>query len=222
MMKLNIGGSAVTKMLMNLFIRSGYFLDPITDFETISDVKEKFCYVCADPKFETKLSRDTTCLESEFTMPDGKVLNFGQERFLAPEVLFSPSLLDSIDEGKGLPEVVFDSIMRSPIDFRKTLFNQVVISGGSSMFPGFPTRLENDLREIHLQKVLNGNVARQGTYPVRIEDPPRRKHGVFLGASVLADMWQQENMLAQCAISRQEYQEYGVNCIHRLISTKLH
>ena len=66
-----------------------------------------------------------------------KVLTFGQERFLAPEVLFRPSLLDSIDEGKGLPEVMFDSIMKSPIDYRKSLFNQVVISGGSSMFPGY-------------------------------------------------------------------------------------
>ena len=44
---------------------------------------------------------------------------------------------------------------------------------------------------------------------LRVHDPPRRKHAVFIGASFLAanedeDKW----------ISKARYQEMGVKCVH--------
>ena len=35
-----------------------------------------------------------------YTLPDGRVIKVGQERFEAPEALFNPSLIDC--EGKGM------------------------------------------------------------------------------------------------------------------------
>ena len=35
------------------------------------------------------------------------------------------------------------------VDSRRTLYENILISGGTSMFPGFPTRLENDVRKIY-------------------------------------------------------------------------
>jgi actin-related protein 2 len=43
------------------------------------------------------------------------------------------------------------------MDVRKTLYNNILISGGSSMFPGYSTRLENDIRSIYTKEVLKGN-----------------------------------------------------------------
>jgi hypothetical protein len=40
----------------------------------------------------------------------------------------------------------------------------------------------------YLKEILNGDKTRLSKFKLRIEDPPRRKHMVFLGGSVLADI----------------------------------
>ena len=50
-------------------------------------------------------------------------------------------------------------------------------------------------------------------FKIRIEDPPRRKHMVFLGGAVLADiMKDKENFW----LSRAEYEEKGLRCLEKL------
>ena len=39
-------------------------------------------------------------------------------------------------EASGVHELVYNSVMKSDIDIRKDLFGNVVLSGGSTMFPG--------------------------------------------------------------------------------------
>jgi actin-related protein 2 len=56
-------------------------------------------------------------------------------------LLFNPHF-DGHDY-KGAPEMVFDCINLAPIDLRKELYDKIIISGGTSMFPGFPTRFYN-------------------------------------------------------------------------------
>jgi hypothetical protein len=56
------------------------------------------------------------------------------------------------------------------------------------MYPGLPSRLEKELRALYLKNVLKGDKTRLSKFKLRIEDPPRRKHMVFLGGSVLADI----------------------------------
>ena len=105
----------------------------------------------------------------------------------APEVLFTPSLVDH--EGAGMAEMVFSCIQVAPmlntsprlprlgsaadeggvgsnfnlqgcalqdidVDNRKRLYEAVMLSGGSTMFPGLPTRLERDVRQLYLDRVL--------------------------------------------------------------------
>ncbi|KAF5935389.1 hypothetical protein HYC85_026518 [Camellia sinensis] len=84
-------------------------------------------------------------------LPDGRVVKVGTERFQAPEALFTP------------------------------LYQHIVLSGGSTMYPGLPSRLEKEILDRYLEAVLKGN--KDG---LKIEDPPRRKHMVYLGGAVLA------------------------------------
>ena len=39
-------------------------------------------------------------------------------------------------ESSGIHELLYNSVMKSDIDIRKDLLNNVVLSGGSTMFPG--------------------------------------------------------------------------------------
>ena len=109
--------------------------------------------------------------------------------------------------------MVFDMCQKAEIDIRPELYKNIVLSGGSTMYPGLPSRLEKDIKDRYLNDVLKGDKSRLGKFRLRINDPPRRKHLVFLGGSVLADMMKDND---QFWISKQEYDEQGVRCIDRL------
>ena len=86
----------------------------------------------------------------------------------------------------------------------------IVLSGGSTMYPGLPSRLEKEMRQLYLDRVLKGDKAKLEKFKLRIEDPPRRKHMVFLGGSVLADIMKDR---AEFWISKQEWEEHGEHII---------
>lgn len=50
-------------------------------------------------------------------------------------------------------------------------------------------------------------------FKIRIEDPPRRKHMVFLGGAVLADIMKDKDNFW---LTREEYQEKGVRVLEKL------
>ena len=56
------------------------------------------------------------------------------------------------------------------------MYEHIVLSGGSSMYPGLPSRLEKELRRLYLTHVLKGNEEGMRKLKLKIEDPPRRKH----------------------------------------------
>lgn len=58
----------------------------------------------------------------------------GPARFRAPELLFQPDLVG--DESEGLHEVLAFAIHKSDLDLRRTLFANIVLSGGSTLFKG--------------------------------------------------------------------------------------
>lgn len=51
-------------------------------------------------------------------------------------------------------------------------------------------------------------------FKIRIEDPPRRKHMVFLGGAVLADIMKDK---ADFWMTREEYQEKGTRVLEKLL-----
>jgi actin-related protein 2 len=55
-----------------------------------------------------------------------------------------------------------------------------MISGGTSLFPGFSTRLDKDIRRLWIE---NNDVDHLNV-KINIKDPPRRKFSVFMGSCV--------------------------------------
>lgn len=108
--------------------------------------------MAADINEERRLAQETTVLMENYTLPDGRVIKVGRERFEAPEALFNPSLIDV--EGKGMSDLVFDMIQDADIDCRTEYYKHIVLSGGSSMYPGLRSRLEKDIKQRYLTEVL--------------------------------------------------------------------
>eukprot|EP01117_Protostelium_nocturnum_P013590 TRINITY_DN508_c0_g1_i1.p1 TRINITY_DN508_c0_g1~~TRINITY_DN508_c0_g1_i1.p1 ORF type:complete len:391 (+),score=151.08 TRINITY_DN508_c0_g1_i1:120-1292(+) len=212
--RLDVAGRDVTRYLIKLLLLRGYAFNRTADFETVRQLKEKLCYVGYDLTLEKQLSNETTTLVESYTLPDGRVIKVGGERFEAPEVLFEPHLLDV--DGGGMSEQLFDCINKADIDLRSTFYEHIVLSGGSTMYPGLPSRLEKDIKNLYLTHVLKGNKAGLAKFKLRIEDPPRRKHMVFLGGAVLAGIMKDKE---DFWMSKREWEEVGETVLKKCQSS---
>jgi len=204
--RLDVAGRVVTNYLIKLLLHRGYAFNRSADYETVRRIKEKLCYVAWDLDQEKKLNDETTTLVENYTLPDGVKIKVGGERFLAPECLFKPSLVDCAD--LGMSDNIFSVINKSDIDVRSEFYKRIVLSGGSTMYPGLPSRLEKDIKALYLKNVLRGDKSRLKKFAIKIEDPPRRKHMVFLGGAVLADIMKGN---PNSWLSREDYLEKGID-----------
>ncbi len=106
--------------------------------------------------------------------------------------------------------MIFDMIQAAPIDCRSDYYKHIVLSGGSSMYPGLPSRLEKDIKERYLNEVLKGKSESMKKFKIKIEDPPRRKHTVFMGGSILAEIMKDR---PEFWTTRADYNELGIERI---------
>ncbi|CAH7673172.1 actin-like protein 2 [Phakopsora pachyrhizi] len=209
--RLDVAGRDVTRYLIKLLLMRGYAFNRTADFETIRQIKEKLCYVSYDLDLDNRLSEETTVLVENYTLPDGRVIKVGQERFGAPECMFQPHLVDV--ESPGVAELLFNTIQSAPLDIKSELYKHIVLSGGSSMYPGLPSRLEKEMKQLYFTRILGSNPERLSKFKIRIEDPPRRKHMVFLGGAVLADIMKNRESFW---VTAQDWQEQGVRALDKL------
>lgn len=174
-------------------------------------MKEKLCYIGYDIEMEQRLALETTVLVEPYTLPDGRVIKVGGERFEAPEALFQPHLINV--EGQGIAELVFSTIQAASIDIRSELYKHIVLSGGSTMYPGLTSRLEREIKQLYLERVLQNDTEKLKKFKIRIEDPPRRKDMVFIGGAVLAEVMKDRD---DFWLWKHEYEEEGLNVLRKL------
>ncbi len=68
-------------------------------------------------------------------------------------------------ESPGLSELLYNTINNVSIDIRSELYKHIVLSGGTTTYPGFSSRLEKDLRRLYLERTLNGDESRLSVSP---------------------------------------------------------
>ena len=103
-------------------------------------------------------------------------------------------------ESAGIHETTYNSIMKCDVDIRKDLYGNVVLSGGTTMFPGIGDRMQKELTALA-----------PSTMRIKIIAPPERKYSVWIGGSILASL----STFQQMWISKEEYDESGPAIVHR-------
>merc|ERR1719231_934423 len=79
--RLDVAGRHLTEYLIKLLLLRGYTFNRTADFEVVREIKEKVCYVGYDLELEKKLALETTTVVQSYTLPDGRVIKVGAERF---------------------------------------------------------------------------------------------------------------------------------------------
>lgn len=199
--RLDLAGRDLTEWMMKLLTERGEFR-PVTtaEREITRDLKEKLAYVALDFKGEIEAAAEGELpdLEKTYTLPDGNVITVGNERFRCPEALFDPSMIGM--EQLGMHQAAYATIQDCDIDIRNDLFENVVISGGTTMFPGLSDRLQAEIQS-----------KAPATITVEVEASEERKYSVWVGGSILSSL----STFQQMWITREEYDDVGPGIVHK-------
>ncbi|XP_034755783.1 uncharacterized protein LOC117961323 [Etheostoma cragini] len=194
-----LAGVDVTMHLKKLLQEQGVCMRTTAEMEIVRDMKEKCCCVAVDRDAELSPGA-ASCREMHYTMPDGQIVTLGTERFRAPEILFKPELIGR--DHYGMHESVFKSILSSDIDLRRCFLGNIVLSGGNTLLPGLPERLQAEIKGL-LPTAMGQSV--------RVTSPKDRDFSVWRGGAVLAQL----PTFSSAWISLEEYEEYGPQIVFR-------
>ncbi|KAI9302860.1 gamma-actin [Cunninghamella echinulata] len=185
----------------------------INDRVIAREIKEKYGYVALD--YEKEINNTSSNISKPYELPDGQIIDIGNECFRAPEALFNHSLLGNErfrvaeppfksffggPESNGIHEATINSIMDCDTDIRDGLYSNIVLAGGTTMFPGFAERMQKEISVL----------APSSTKPC-ISAPPNRHYSAWVGGSILASSSHFQNL----CVTKQEYDEHGAFIVNR-------
>ncbi|MFX0061717.1 MAG: actin, cytoplasmic 2 [Candidatus Hermodarchaeota archaeon] len=196
---MNATGRDITDYLGHLLNKKGYNFSEAAGYGILREIKEQLCYLTLDPEKERRIMGKNPGMDRVYPLQSGEPLLIGFERFLAPEVLFNPTLIGRDDP--PLDVGIHNAIQSCDIDMRQELYSNIILVGGSSLILGLKERLDLELR----RHVPEG-------YEVRIITPPERQYIAWIGGSILGSL----NNFVRLMIQRTEYQEQGPSVIRRI------
>ncbi|KAF9061423.1 actin-related protein Arp3 [Rhodocollybia butyracea] len=218
-----IAGRDITQFVLNLMRERGETtaIPPEDQLRVAGKVKENYSYVCQDivkefRRFDAEPYKFFERFEGEHSVTGRKYnVDVGYERFLAPEIFFNPEIYSS-DFLTPLPQIVDDVIQQSPIDVRRGLYKNIVLSGGSTMFQHFGNRLKRDLkqlvdRRLDASALASGSALKSSGVEVDVISHKRQRYAVWFGGSLLASL---PEFYTSCH-TKAQYDEIGPSICRR-------
>ena len=180
----NYGGRDVTEYFQTLLKKQGYSFSTTSEFEIVKKIKEEICFTVVGSSSNNPLSnisnlelgnKNKSESSNTYNLPDGNAIKIGEEKSLAPEILFNPSIIGS--EHLSFQEMIVTSINKVDIDLRKNLFNNILISGGNTLFKGIQEKFHTEIKYLSPKNMK-----------VRIHSPGNRLLSCWTGGNVISTL----------------------------------
>jgi actin len=197
--RIQLAGRDLTHFLAKLLTERGYSFTSSAEMEIVRDIKEKLCFVAIDYDAAYKQSFDSSTFEKNYELPDGKVITIGSERFRAPEYLFKPLEMNG-RELDSIQDLTYNSIQECDVDVRRDLYQNIILSGGTTMYEGIGERLLKEIENRAPKSIT-----------VKVIASPDRRYAVWRGGSTLTSL----STFASMWITKEDYDEHGAQIVHR-------
>jgi actin-related protein 3 len=216
-----IAGRDITYFVQQLLRERELGIPPEQSLETAKAIKERYSYTCPDivkefakydsdpEKWIKQYTYHNKVTKKEFTV------DVGYERFLGPEIFFHPEFANP-DYQTSISQLVDEVVQGCPIDVRRGLYKNIVLSGGSTMFKDFGKRLQRDVKRVvdaRLRKSeeLSGGKLKPQPIETKVITHHMQRYAVWFGGSMLASTPE----FYQVCHTKADYDEYGPSiCRH--------
>eukprot|EP00043_Microstomoeca_roanoka_P001376 m.32336 g.32336 ORF g.32336 m.32336 type:complete len:412 (-) comp10780_c0_seq1:693-1928(-) len=216
-----IAGRDITYFVQQLLRERETGIPPEQSLEVAKAIKEKYTYVCPDivkefERFDKQPEKYFKKYESKNRVTKQPFsVDVGYERFLGPEIFFHPEFANP-DFQTSISDTVEQVILGSPIDVRRGLYKNIVLSGGSTMFKDFGRRLQRDVQKsvdarLKKSEELSGGRLKPQPVEVKVVSHAMQRYAVWFGGSMLAST---PDFYKVCH-TKADYEEYGPSiCRH--------
>ncbi|XP_041467075.1 actin-related protein 3 [Lytechinus variegatus] len=216
-----IAGRDITYFIQQLLRDREPSIPPEQSLETAKAIKERWGYVCPDiakefNKYDTdpgKWIKKFDGVNSINKQPFS--VDVAYERFLGPEIFFHPEFSNP-DFTTPISETVDIVIQNCPIDVRRPLYKNIVLSGGSTMFRDFGRKLKRDVQKVvdnrlKLSEQLSGGRLKPKPIETQVITHHMQRYAVWFGGSMLASTPE----FYTASHTKADYDEYGPSiCRH--------
>lgn len=213
-----LAGRQITEFVIRMLRERKENIPPQDTFLIARTIKEKYSYVCQDivkefQKYDDKPEKYLK--KTQGVDPHNKKAwkcDIGYERFLGPEIFFNPEIFNP-NYAESLPDLVDRTILGCPIDSRRGLYKNIVLSGGSTMFKNFDRRVKMIIQK-KVDERLQANQAKHkalddGRQPkpveVKVISHAMQRYAVWFGGSMLSSTGQFRGVCH----TKAQYEEHG-------------
>ncbi|VDN58126.1 unnamed protein product [Dracunculus medinensis] len=216
-----IAGRDITYFIQQILREREPTISADQSYEVAKAIKEKYCYVCPDilrefTKYDADISKWVKTYQGINNITEKPfTVDVGYERFLGPEIFFHPEFANA-EFTESISETVDAVIQQCPIDVRRGLYENIVLSGGSTMFKDFGRRMQRDIKRISdarlaLSEELSKGNLKPKPIDVQVISHKMQRYAVYFGGSLLGSTPE----FYQVAHTKAEYMEKGASiCRH--------
>ena len=191
------GGRDLTKYFTKIFYENGYRFNKSSEFEIVKNIKEKACYVALDYEEELRKYKPY-----DYILPDGNHIILTAQRIRVPEAIFQLNRFGDNFKNYNIQQTFHDIIQKYDFDIRKVLYNNIILSGGNSLFEGLTERLTKEIKDLAPKSMKD---------EVNIIAPPERLFTKWRGGSILCSI----SNIERIWITKDEYNEFGINIVDK-------
>ncbi|CRG97829.1 actin-like protein, putative [Plasmodium gallinaceum] len=190
-------------------------------YNPLKDLKTYLCEV-ADNENKINDAKNMNFNENIeiYILPDGQNINISQFSNIAPEILFTPSLLNDTklsnhlnnlftkdEKFEGISTTLFNLLKKvTSIKYKNELASSIILTGSTTLFNNFNQRFTKEFNQLDINNNDNFpciQVLNQGKY--------YKQYSSWIGGSILSSFKNFNSFF----VTRKEYEEYGFDIINR-------